>query len=365
MPIPYPTHAFGRFRLGLAFTYRLLHERFGFDLGERYHRDLDYRIQTTMEIDRAVFEVYGKLGLGYEKPFPRASIEPFGHRFMPAIYGCQIGYSPGEEPWAKARGLSEEEILALPPWTPEQFPRSEPVRLVAGQIEQLKRRHGQYRVPPREFNPHYRAMSAVQNLGSAINTALSVQGQDLLLGYATAPETVRKFYANIAQLMLLAMDYFSGLDGWPPADVFVGNCTVAMISPAQYAACNETHDRRLIDYARKIGARFTMHQDSNVNPHLEHYARLDYLHGLDVGQDTDFAKAGRLFPHTAVNCILFPAWLESHTRGEVREELMRIMALGKQFPAFSFTLLEIDAKLDGQPLLDFLETFRECAAANS
>jgi hypothetical protein len=88
MPISYTMHGPGRFPLSLGFTYKLLHDRFGFEFGQRYHRDLDYRMRTTMEIDRAIYDAYARLGLGYEKPFPRASIEPFGHRFMPAMYGC-------------------------------------------------------------------------------------------------------------------------------------------------------------------------------------------------------------------------------------------------------------------------------------
>ena len=71
MPIVYPLKTFGRFRLGMGITYKLLHDRFGFNFGERYHRDLDCRIQTTMEIDRAVFGVYGDFGLGFENPHPR------------------------------------------------------------------------------------------------------------------------------------------------------------------------------------------------------------------------------------------------------------------------------------------------------
>ena len=71
MSIPYPMQTFGRFKLGMGLTHKLTHDRFGFDMGERYHRDLDYRIQTTMDIDRAMFESYGQIGLGYERPFPR------------------------------------------------------------------------------------------------------------------------------------------------------------------------------------------------------------------------------------------------------------------------------------------------------
>ena len=57
------------------------------------------------------------------------------------------------------------------------FEQSEPVRVVLSQVEQLKKRYGSHRVPSQEFNPHYRAMSSLQNLGSVINTAFSVLGQ--------------------------------------------------------------------------------------------------------------------------------------------------------------------------------------------
>lgn len=365
MPIPYPMQRFGRYKLGLAFTYKVVHDRFGFDLGERYHRDLDYRIRTTMEIDRAVFDVYGKIRLGYEHPCPRVSIEPFGHRFMPAMYGCQTGYAPDAEPWGKPRGLTKEEILSLLPWTTERFERSEPVRAVLGQIEQLKERYGPYRVADREFNPHYRAMSSLQNLGSAINTAFSVQGEELLIHYVTEPGLVQRLYANVSQLMLLALDYFPRVDGWPLTDIFVGNCTVAMLSPAQYTALNAPQDRCLMEYAQRIGARFMVHQDSGANPHLENYARLEYLHALDLGQDTDFERLACLCPRAEVNCILLPSWIESHSADELRGELLRLMELGKLFPAFSFTMLEIDTKLDGEPLFEFYETFRECALRRS
>ncbi len=361
MPIPYPMQTFGRYRLGLALTYKLVHDRFGFDLGQRYHCDLDYRIRTTMEIDRAVFDAYGRVGLGFAEPFPRASIEPFGHRFMPAMYGCESGYAPDADPWGKPRPLEAGQIEALVPWTVEHFEKSEPVRAVLGQIEQLKRHYERYRVPETEFNPHYRAMSSLQNLGSVINTAFSIQGQQLFLDYATEPDAVRRLYASIADLMLICLGYFPNIDGWPLRDIFVGNCTVAMISPTQYAAFNAAEDRRLMEYARSIGARFMMHQDSAANPHLAQYAKLDYLHAFDLGQDTDFERLARLMPNAEVNCILFPAWIASHAMDEVRAELLRLMRAGKAVPAFSFTLLEIDTQLGGDLLFQFYETFRQCA----
>lgn len=361
MPIVYPKQTFGRFQLGIGITYKLLHDRFGFHFGERYHRDLDYRIQTTMEIDRTVFQNYDDLGLGYEKPFPRASIEPFGHRFMPAMYGCQCGYAEDAEPWSRPRVLSPEEIESLQPWTVERFEQSEPVRAVLEQSAQLKKCYPSSRKPDKEFNPHYRGLSTLQNLGSVINTAFSVQGDRLLLDYVDAPETVRKFYSHITELMLLCLERFPKEDGWPLTDIFVGDCTVSMISPRQYAGLNAPEDRRLMQYARSIGARFMIHQDSDVTPHLENYAGLEYVQAFDFGQDTDFEKLGRLCPQAAVNCILFPGWIAATSPDNIRTELLRLMRLGKQFPSFSFTCLELDEKLDGHVIRRFFEIFAQCA----
>jgi len=361
MSICYPMQTFGRFGLSLGLTYKLIHDRFGFDLGERYHRDLDYRIRTTMEVDRAVFERYGKIGLGYKEPFPRVSIEPYGHRFMPAMYGCECGYAEDAEPWTRPRTLSKEQIEALAPWTPERFEKSEPVQTVLSQIRQLKEHYEPYRVPAEELCPHYRTMSSLQNLGSVINTALSVQGEQFLIDYMTEADSVRRLYANITQLMLLCLDRFPPIDGWPLRDVFIGNCTVAMISPRQYAEFNEPADRRLMEYARSIGARFMIHQDSHANPHLENYARFEYLQAFDLGQDTDFERLHRLCPKARVNCILFPSWVGSHPRDEIRRELSRLMRAGKPFPAYSFSLLDVDTKLDGDLLFAFCEVFEECA----
>jgi hypothetical protein len=363
MPICYPTQKIGPFRLGLGLTFQLLHREFGFSFGERYHRDIGLRARQGMEIDRAVFERYGRLGLGFENPAPRPTIQPFGHRFLPVMVGCGCSYAEDADPWGEVRPLDEEALAALQPWTAARFEQSEPVRVVVEQAAYLQKHYPQAWAAPRELNPHYLEMSALQNLGSVINTAFSVQGDRLFLDYVTRPDLVEKLFDNITGLMLLCLDFFPCVDGRPLAGVFIGNCTVSMISPAQYAAINAPHDRRVMEHARAIGARFMMHQDSNANPHLENYARLEYLHELDLGQDTDFEKLALLFPGADVNCILFPSWLQSRSMDEIREELRRLMRQGRSFPNFSFTLWDIDEELAKGRIFEFYELFQSCATS--
>jgi hypothetical protein len=368
MPLFYPMQRFGRFGLGMGLTARLLHDRFGLDVGERFHRDVVHRIEAVREIDRLAARDFGAIGLGFAEPFPRATIEPFGHRFVPVLYGCPIRYAADEEPAALPLPLDAETLMSFPAWTPERFAAQDAVQEVLGQQETARRHYGDVGAEARRrmgYNPHERPLSSLQNLGSVINTATSVYGQDALFLYTDDPDTLRALYRNVTDLMLLCLRTFPALDGEPLSTVFVGNCTVAMIGPAQYAACNAAFDRELAGFARGIGARFLVHQDSDVTPHLAGYAGLGPVHGLDVGQDTDFAVAARLFPGASVNCILFPSWIRSTPADAIREELSRLMRAGLAFPDFTFTILEIDPDLAARKIFELHEIFRACAGVVS
>ena len=366
MSVFYPPQAHGRFGLLYGLTPSLLNARYGLDHGERFHLDFAFRVERLMEIDRRVFEDFGGIGLGFAEPFPRASIEPFGHRFVPAVLGCRTVYAPADDPASVKKELLPAEIREIPAWTRERLESSEPVRLVLEQAmwarmhcdrEEAERRLG--------YNPHTQPLTSLQNLGSVINTAVSVFGEDALILGMDDPGLLRAFYGRVTELMLLCLEYFPGVDGRRLHTVFVGDCAVAMISPAQYAACNLDFDRMLAGLARSISARFIVHQDSGATPHLANYAKLGYVQGIDFGQDTDWEEAARLFPGVEANCIIFPGWLRAHAREEVREELDRLMASGARFPRFSFSILEVDAELARGKIFEFHEVFQEAAKARS
>ncbi|HUV09138.1 MAG TPA: hypothetical protein VMX75_15495 [Spirochaetia bacterium] len=362
MPAFYPMQYHNRFGLGMGVTYSFLRERFGFNMGERFHRDMAYRIETCMEIDRSVYGAFKDIGIGFEEPFPRATVEPFGHGFIPIMYGCECVYSEGQEPAVRNRDFDAGEIEALEPWTRKRFEESEAVREVARQFRHV----AEYAdtVKPLDlfgYNPHYQPLGSLQNLGSVINNAHSIYGQDIFILYADNRKLLKKLYGNITDLMLHCLDYFPQMDGRRLSHVFVGDCTVSMISPDQYRSCNLEFDRRLSQYAREAGARFLVHQDSGAAPHLENFSELGCVHAFDLGQDTDFGKLGRLFPDAGVNCILFPAWLESVSLQEIRSELARIMEIGLSFSSFTFSMYHIDSRLAQGRIFEFYDIFKICA----
>ena len=337
----------GRFRATLGLSYRLVNETWGFDLGERYHLDPFYRVDTLMQIDRAVFERFGDLGIGSDDPKPRPSVEPFGHRFLPAMFGCECAYAADTEPWAKLRFYTDDEILALDDWTWERFESASPLRVTVDQANLLRAKYGPFNSMP--------------DLGSVINTGIYLMGDDLFVAYLDRPHIVRKLYENITQLRLMCMEYFPRLDGRPVSQLHIGNCCVAMISPNGYMSCNLESDRRIVSFCQDRGIELTMHQDSDVTPHLEHYAAMDYIRTFDFGMDTDFEKLADMCPEASVNSIWFPQWLMTHTVDEVRDEVLRQMDSGRRFSRFSFSIHGIDNLTGDDRVRALYNTFKEAA----
>ncbi len=362
MSVFYPLQTYGRSSVCYGLTPSLLHARYGVDFGERFHRDIAFRVEALMEADRAVARDFRELGIGFAEPFPRATIEPFGHRFVPALYGCEIAYSPSEDPMCRKMSLDPSALESLAPWSRHRLEATVDARIVLEQArwarEHCDREEAERRLG---YNPHSLPLSSLQNLGSVVNTAVSVFGEDALLLGIDAPDVLRAFYANVTDLMLVCLDYFPVVDGRRLHTVFVGDCSVSMISPSQYAELNLESDRRLAMYARSIGARFLVHQDSGATPHLCNYALLGKVDGLDFGQDTNWELASRTFVGATANCIIFPSWLHSHTKKEIEEELRRLMRAGNGFTSFTFSILEVDPRLAAGKIFEFHDAFRAAA----
>ena len=358
MPIVYPKQSIGHFGLEMSLSYAMLNRKYGFDFGERYHLDIACRAKTGMEIDRAVFKDFGKIGLGFPNPIPRICIAPFGHKFVGAMYGCECKYAPDAEPELQTTYSIDTNSL-LQRWDADRFERAQPVRTIISQLSHLKELYTAY---PATYDslPHSRYMSSQQNLGSVINNAFSLIGERLFVDYINNPEFVRTFYRNLTDLMLLSMNVFQKIDGWPLKEVFLGNCAVSMISPDQYMKINYQCDRQIMGYAKYIGAKFMVHQDSDVNAHLANYANFDYLHFLDLGQNTNFEQVAKIFPNVDVSCILLPSWLQSTSVGDMKDDLDRLITVGRLFRSFSLSLSDIDFETSKEKLFSFYENIRKC-----
>ena len=333
--------------LNIGFCYEWWNSQYGLRFGKEFHFDQDRKIAQLLFMDQAM-----------RKRFPwsnelmpemqnisdiNMNIEPFGHRFVPALFGCEVAYSDANSPWAVEHILTPAEIETMPFWTMDEFSRDEKVKTIAEQTSYVRQKYGR--------------CSSQQNLGSVINTAIYLRGMELFTDFFERPELVHRLYALITNRMMLAYEYCSQLDG-KPADTGVGNCSVCMLSPQIYQDFNRKYDMQIMELARSKGVCFGIHQDSDVTSFIDAYRPFDYLFGFDIGFDTNIALFRKAFPRIPLNICLYTSFLNDRTPGEIEKDILKLAVDGGDPDLTGFTCVDIDSNVPDEKVTALCEAVR-------
>ncbi len=332
--------------LNAGFSYEWWNRSYGLRFAENLYFDPDakYEAQRFMNAAaRSRFPWYEKLTTGVKDNVvssPNIDVEPYGHRFIPALFGCKVAYGDAHAPWAETHMLSPEAIDALPFWSMDDFAADERVQIITEQVRHVREKYGW--------------CSAQQNLGSVINTAIYLRDMELFTDFFERPETVHRLYALITNRMKLSYEYFSALDG-KPTNVGVGNCSVCMISPAIYEAFNRQYDMEIMEMAREKGVLFSMHQDSNVTPYIQSYKAFDHLYSFDIGWDTDVAAFRQAFPDTVLNLFIYTSFLNERTPEQIRKDIRKLINDAGDRDKTGFSCYDIDTSIPDEKVTALYE----------
>jgi len=301
--------------LNIGFSCDWWYQNYRFSFDESYYLDATQKIKTMQAIDEIMekrFPYYTQTGGLKESAIsnPTIAVEPFGHRFIPALFGCTIKYSETTTPWARHRDLSDDEIMCMPFLTLEDFGREKEVITILRQVE--------------EMSALGCACSAQQNTGSVINTALYLR-KELFTDFYEKPEIIHRLFELIINRTECSVEFFNKIDG-KVSDIGIGNCAVVMLSPAVYKTFNLPCDLKMMELAKKSGVRFSIHQDSNVTPFIECYKPFDYLYSFDVGQDTDIVRFRSAFPDVILNIFLYSGWLLENSAQEIHKGIGELIS---------------------------------------
>jgi len=78
-----------------------LHNRYGINFGREFWSDPIRRTENRLAIERELFNQFAEVGIGNDDPSPVPwAADEYGQRFMPALFGCDIKYLPGQAPCA-------------------------------------------------------------------------------------------------------------------------------------------------------------------------------------------------------------------------------------------------------------------------
>lgn len=297
-------------RVSLGFEPAWFHRRCNVDFSERWHRDPVYRYQTLMrmqaELCRAFPEIsYWKSGALQDL----ATISGcYGAYVIPRLFGLRLRYSPDRWPVLEpGRKLSVDELEQL-----------DAERLLAGPfVEEL---FEQMETIEREWGCIYGYM----NWQGVLNNAFHLRGQNIFLDLHDRPELADHLFSNISQVMIRLAQMVQQRQresGFYVNQFCVSNCTVNMVSPQIYR-------RFLFQYDARIGAafeRFGVHTCNwNVTPYLEVLDELPNVGYLDMGMESDMAKAKELFRHARRAVIYSPVKLQEANAEEIASDMETI-----------------------------------------
>ena len=87
--------------ISISFAPAWWYHYYGMSFGRDYWQDSIARTERDRDQRRLLDERFGSVGLGERDPQPRpVAGEAYGHRFMYALWGCDIEFIPTEYPAA-------------------------------------------------------------------------------------------------------------------------------------------------------------------------------------------------------------------------------------------------------------------------
>ncbi len=330
----------------VGFSNSWWNKEYGIAFDESFFNNPVNRLEKYAFMRKTLLERFPLIGKDFFNKYlgiNEAYVNPYGDRFIPAVFGCGVSYQKDQAPWCIHNKLSVEQIKNMPYMTMNQFSDNSYVKNIIEQAKIVKRITGS-------------AMS-MQNSGSPINTAIYLRGIDLFTDYIYNPKAVHKLYSLITNVMILAYDYFSEVDGIKRM-VDVGNCSVAMISPKQYEDFNQKYDLIMMEKARREKVAFHMHQDSDVTKYINSYKALKYLHVFDIGCDTDMLLFRKNFPGIILNIFIYNSFLFERTPEQIYEDISKMKKDAGPQEKVEFTSVDVDESISDEKFIALCEAIK-------
>ena len=296
-------------RVEFGFTPRWFHESCGIDFSERWHVDPLYRRETVVRMRKELNRRFPALRLGGDDPEQiRATLDGIhGALTVAMLFGIPAEYYPDNWPAARHEFLSVDEIAAL------DAPDLPSVPVFTQIIEQMD-------IIEREFG----RIEGYINWQGVLNNAFRIRGPEIFADCVTDPPLARHLFEVVARTMIAGMRYVyerQRQTGVGVRHATVSNCVVNMVSPEVYRECLLPYDKMISDAFEHFG----IHNCAwNVDPYIEHYARIRTLGYVDMGLESDLERVRRLCPDTRRALMYTPTDLVNKPLDEIRADLVRV-----------------------------------------
>lgn len=295
----------------ISFSEDWYNDRFGIDFSKDFWEDPIRRTDTYRELSYLLAKTFPDTELGSLDPQPNPiASDQYGHRFVPALFGCNIVYVKNQAPSAESKRADFDEMAALD--IPD-FSRNDVFRKALDDAKRMKQKYG--------------FASGYINTGSPLNAAISIYGEDFIACCAMEPEIAQHVLMIMAKTFNRLMYEFSDVVA-PPARIDrqsggLGNCPAIMFSPKMYSQVILPVDL----WYRACFKDFSIHHCGVFDRYAELYTALTPC-SLDVGGGSDYRLLRRYFPDTACSYIVNPEHYEGKSQAVIDELVRGIITNG-------------------------------------
>lgn len=329
-----------------TFSEAWFHSNYAMTYGERYFGDPIFRTEQDREALRLLFDRFGQAGIGRKDPPPRPHLEVCGHRFMSALFGCEVVFQDDQAPTCHHLPVTcEADIAAItkPDWETHRW-------------AQEFRRQGTVLLG------RYGFTDAAINRGGPLNIAGTVLGNEAFLYLSQSPEVMGGFFDKIVDVCVESYDRLTmAFDPKSPPgrEMFIGNCPVMMISPQTYREAVLPFDLRLRRQVQKFG----LHHCGPMDRYLEAYQSLLTIEFLEVGWGSNIAAVRKAFPEAIIDLMINIYDLQNMSPPAMRDLLAGMLREAEPISRVrDVWVADIGPEVSDEMVLNFVEAVDEAVS---
>ncbi len=327
----------------------------GVEFDEKFFFDADYRLEADVKMRRKLFEYFGEFGIGEEDPKPRpilfSDLIACGFLYS-QMMGCQVIFQKDNAPQVVAANLSEDAVENLIAPNLDENPLWQNVQ---SQIDRFVREFGY--------------VESAINLMGVKNIALDLRGEELFYDYFDDPELMHHLYSVVTEHLLdvgkrlyAVTDLVSGgvtsiIKQVVPNVYLTSNCTVTMISNAQYEEHVLPYDTRLAEAFPCYGIH---HCGNNMENVIEGYLKVPNLKFLEIGAGSNLEKiAQAVGDRDIISCIRYsPVAMQSDSLEQMQAKTQAAIDAFGGDEKLCFSCVGIDNTVDLEKIRQYLSVFR-------
>jgi len=329
-------------RVEFGFTPRWYRQHVAVDFSERWHVDPAYRAETVERMRAVLADRFPGLCIGQGIPglAPGNLDGVHGAVLVAQLFGIPVEYYADNWPAAKHEFLSEDGIARL------DVPVLEDAPVFVQLLEQMDWIAGAFG-----------RIGGYLNWQGVLNNAYRLRGEALFTDLMVNAGLAHHLFEVIAHTMIAGMRYVyarQAKTGVRIQHATLSNCLVNMLSPEQYR-------EHLMPYDRLVGEAFPhfgIHNCAwNVDPYIADYGQFPRLGYVDMGLDSDLARAKRCCPEARRALMYTPTDLANKRLDAIRADLVRIR---RELSPCDIVMADIEAGTPDERVLDFARIAEEC-----